>query len=217
MKKEDFIIRNEEPSDYRIVEEVTREAFWNNHVQGCDEHYLMHIMRSSNCFIPELDFVAEIDGKIVGNIVYTKAKVVDDSGSEHEVISFGPISVLPDFQGVGIGIALIEHTKKIAKNLGYNAIFIYGDPDYYSKTGFIAAEKYDIASSENQYVAALQCLELFPDALSGIKGRFFEDEVYILDQEASKEFDKGFPKKEIMDGLPSQLRFQELIKMHRPR
>lgn len=104
--------RQEEPSDYRMVEELTREAFWNTHVPGCDEHYLVHIMRNSESFIKELDIVATIDEKIVGNIMYTKAKILGDDGKEHAVICFGPISVLPSFQGMGIGTMMIEYSKK---------------------------------------------------------------------------------------------------------
>ncbi len=114
---EDIKLRNENSSDYKIVEELTREAFWNHYVPGCDEHYLMHIIRDSEAFIKELDFVAEADGKIIGNIVYTKAKIVADDGTSQEVLSFGPLSVLPEFQGKGIGGMLVEHTKTIAKEL----------------------------------------------------------------------------------------------------
>ncbi len=96
-------LRNETEFDYKTVENVTREAFWNHHGPGCDEHYLMHIMRNTEAFIPELDIVAELDCKIVGNIVYTKAKIVDDQDVAYSVISFGPISVLPEYQGRGIG------------------------------------------------------------------------------------------------------------------
>ena len=103
MHKYNITLRKEIESDYRIVEEITREAFWNHHVPRCDEHYLLHIMRNADSFIPELDIVAEIDGKIVGNIVYTRGKIIEDSGNIRDVISFGPISVLPDFQNKGIG------------------------------------------------------------------------------------------------------------------
>ncbi|SHI80251.1 Acetyltransferase (GNAT) family protein [Lutispora thermophila DSM 19022] len=104
---EKVILRNEMPSDYRVVEEMTREAFWNNHVPGCDEHYLIHMMRNCHSFIKELDFVAEIDGKVVGNIVYAKSKIMGDKSKYHDVITFGSVSVLPEYQGKGIGAMLI--------------------------------------------------------------------------------------------------------------
>ena len=66
-------MRLETEKDYRAVEELTREAFWNVYKPGADEHYFVHTMRSHPDFIPELAFVLELDGKIVGNIMYTKA------------------------------------------------------------------------------------------------------------------------------------------------
>lgn len=217
MRLKDLVLRKEVESDFRVVEELTREAFWNNHVPGCNEHYLLHIMRSVDSFIHDLDIVAEVNGRIVGNIVYTKAKIIGDNGMYHEVITFGPISVLPDFQGHGIGSILIEHTKQLAKELGYKAILIYGDPDYYKRFGFLPAESYDIATADNMYAVALQAAELLPGALSEISGCFNEDEVYEVDEESAIEFDKGFEAKEQLSDLPSQLRFMELVKIRKPR
>ncbi len=210
-------LRNEQPEDYRIVEELTKEAFWNQHMPGCDEHYLLHVMRNAPCFIKELDYVAEINGKIVGNIVYTKATLLDDNDVHHEVLSFGPVSVLPEFQGMGIGSKLIEYTKAIAKELGHKAILIYGDPEYYRRFGFVPAETFKIGTPDNMYVLPLQALELIPGTFTNIQGRFFEDAVYHIDQAVSKEFDKTFPQKELRDGLPSQNRFRYLTSINRPR
>lgn len=215
--KTDIILRKERIEDYREVEELTREAFWNHHVPGCDEHYLLHIMRNADSFIQELDIVAEVEEKIVGNIVYTKAIILDNNEKSHEVISFGPLSVLPQFQGLGVGGALIEFTKNIAKELGYKAILIYGDPLYYCRFGFVAAENFKIGTSDNMYAPPLLALELVPGALSHIEGRFFEDEVYNLDELAAKEFDRDFSPKELRDDLPSQIRFQHLVSTRFPR
>lgn len=210
-------LRNEQVSDYRNVEELTREAFWNHYVPGCDEHYLLHIMRNADSFIGELDYFAESDGKIVGNIVYTKGKIVTDDGACHEVLSFGPLSVLPEYQGRGIGGMMIEHTKLRAKELGYKAILIYGDPDYYCKFGFVPAENYKIGTADNMYAVPLQAAELFPGALSKISGRFFEDEIYHIDEAASKEFDKTFPETELLRDLPTQKKFLRMMEMRVPR
>lgn len=215
-KLSDMIIRREVPADFRPVEELTREAFWNHHVPGCDEHYLLHVMRDAPSFIPELDFVAELDGKIVGNIVYTRASLVEDGGRSHEVLCFGPLSVLPAYQNRGVGSALVEASKLAAKALGYRAILIYGDPEYYSRFGFVAAETYQIGSAEHQYAPALQALELVPGALSGIRGRFFEDSVFNVNEAEAEAFDRSFPPKALQEGLPSQLRFRHLVGLSRP-
>lgn len=214
---ETITLRNETPSDHRIVENLTREAFWNQYAPGCSEHYLLHVVRDADAFIRELDVVAEVDGKIVGNIVYTKAKIVCDNGECHEVISFGPVSVLPEFQGKGIGGRLIEHTKTLAQTMGCRAILIYGDPDLYCKFGFVQAEEYGIGTPDNMYAAALQAFELYPAALAGCKGRFYEDSAFEVDPQAAEEFDKGFPAKEKKSDLPSQARFQQIVGMRKPR
>jgi predicted N-acetyltransferase YhbS len=174
-------------------------------------------MRTADSFIKELDIVALLENKIVGSIMYTRAKILRDDESEKQVISFGPVSVLPEFQRQGIGTLLIEHTKKIATKLGYDAILIYGDPEYYSRVGFVPAEQYGIGSADNMYVAPLLALELIDGALSDCSGRFFEDAIYHVDAEAAKIFDKYFPNKEEASNLPSQDRFQLLQGMIKPR
>ena len=214
---EQIILRNEQPSDYRMVENLTREAIWNQYAPGCSEHYLLHILRDSAAFIPALDVVTEVDGQVVGNIVYTKAKIVGDGGECTEVISFGPIAVLPEFQGRGIGGRLIEHTKKLAQTMGYRAILIYGDPDLYSKFGFAPAEEYAIGTPDNAYAAALQAFELHPGALAECAGRFYEDAAFEVDPHTAEEFDRGFPDKERKSGLPAQTRFHQVVAMRKPR
>jgi predicted N-acetyltransferase YhbS len=210
-------LRKEVPGDYETVEALTREAFWNHYVPGCDEHYLMHVMREAESFLPELDYVAEVSGEVVGSIVYTRAVIELDRGGTLDVLSFGPLSVLPAHQGKGIGGALVEHTLYLARGLGHRAVLIYGDPLYYSRFLFVPAETYKIGTRDNFYAPPLQAFELVPGALSDAAGRFVEDEVYSIDPEASKEFDKRFPYKEKLEGLPSQVRFLELIGDRRPR
>lgn len=112
---------------------------------------------------------------------------------------------------------LIKHTKEIAKELGYSAVLIYGDPGYYSKFGFVEAENYDIRTSDNMYAAPLQALELYPGALSDCAGCFFEGAVYEIDEKAAEEFDSTFPKKDKQSGLQSQERFIQLVNIRKPR
>lgn len=210
-------LRPESPADFRAVEELTRNAFWNHHAPGCDEHYLAHILRESSDFVPELDYVAVHAGKVVGNIMYTRAKIVLDRGGEREVLCFGPLAVDPAFQGRGVGGALIERTKTLARELRYKAILIFGDPEYYSRFGFIPAERYGVGTSWGVYIISLQALELQPGALENCAGYFQESGDYQIDPEASAAFDKGFPPKEKVSGLPSQERFQWIIQQTKPR
>ena len=214
---EEFEIRLEQPEDYRAVEHLTREAFWNHHVPGCDEHYLAHVLRESECFVPELDFVAVRNGEILGNIMYTRAKVFCDNGESIPALSFGPLSVHPQWQGKGVGSALVRHSLQKASALGHTAVLIYGDPAYYSRLGFLAAETFGIGTADDSYADALQALELVAGALRGKSGRFMEDHAYEVDETASAEFDKSFPPKEKREGLPSQLKFLQHVSMRRPR
>lgn len=91
-------IRHEEKKDYTIVENVIRQSFYNVYMPGCYEHYLAHIIRNHEDFIHELDFVIEKDGKIIGNIMCTKAKLIDENKNEKVVLTFGPVCILPEYQ-----------------------------------------------------------------------------------------------------------------------
>lgn len=213
----DINLREEKAEDYRKVEEVTREAFWNHYSEGCDEHYLVHVMRGSASFVKELAIVAEAEGKIVGNIMYTRAKILGDDGNVYPVLCFGPVSVLPSCQGKGIGTMLIEHSCSKSRKLGYKAVLIYGDPEIYKRAGFVPAERFGICTPDGMYAAALQARELVKGALEGCEGSFAEDSVFEIDEKASAEFDKSFPHREKVSGLPSQKRFREVAAMRRPR
>ena len=201
-------LRLEEEKDYRIVEEVTREAFWNIYVPGADEHLLIYNLRKAKEFIHDLDFVAVSENKIIGNIVYAEAKVIDCE-KKHNVITFGPVSVLPEYQNRGIGTKLIKHTVQLAKEMGYKAIIIYGDPEYYKRFGFRESINYNITNKEGKFPAPLLALELFPNALSGVNGKFDEGKIYEVDKKELEEFEKGFIKKEKLK-IKRQNRFIEL-------
>ncbi len=190
-------LRLERPEDYRLVEELTREAFWGVNQPSCDEHLLVHKLRKVPAFIPELDYVAEVDGRIVGNIMYSKAKVVDETGNEHGVVTFGPISVLPRYQGKGIGKVLLRHTIAEAKRLGYRAIVFFGHPDYYPRVGFRRAMEFNITTASGKNFDAFMAMPLCDGAFDGITGRFYEDPVFECDAKEAHEFDKGFPHKEL--------------------
>lgn len=208
----DLVIRNEKINEYRVVEELTRETFWNLYVPGCSEHFVLHNLRDSTDFIPELDLVAQRESRTIGHIVYTRGIIKDNQDAEKEVISFGPVSVLPAFQKQGVGSALIFHTINIAKGMGYPAIFIYGDPRYYCRFGFRCAEKYDIKAADGKFAVALLALELQPNALNNMPGRFIESVAYEVDEKKLEEFDRTFPYKE-KTGTDSQREFRFLVSL----
>lgn len=191
----DVIIRNEQEADNRAVEEGVREAFWNLYVPGCTEHFIVHNLRRSDDFIPELDFVAEKEGQVVGQIIYSRCVIRDKGGGEKKVISFGPVSVLPAFQKQGIGSLLIRHTINLARDMGFPAICIYGDPRYYSRFGFRCGEKYEVKTEDDKYAVALLVLELKQGSL-GTGGRFIESLSLPFDPGKFAEYDASFPFKE---------------------
>lgn len=205
-------IRNETPADYRIVEELTREAFWGSmdHPTCDGEHLLVHKLRDLPCFVPELDFVAEVEGKIAGHIIYSLAKVMTPDEREIEVLSFGPLSVHPNYKNRGVGAALLRRSIARATGLGYRAIIFYGHPDYYPRFGFRRASRYGIVSADGSSRDALMATELYDGALDGITGRFIEDEVYEVDPEEAAEFEKAFPYKEPVRLLPADLLTDQL-------
>lgn len=189
-------IRLENENDFEEVENLTREAFWDVYQPGCDEHLLAHKLRKVPAFIPELDFVAELDGQIIGSILYSKATVAGKSGEEHEVITFGPLSVLPPYQKTGIGSKLIKHTLMLAKQMGFKAVIIFGNPAYYHRFGFENAEKYLISTVDGENFDAFMALELYEGALNGISGKFCEDPVFHIEKVELDNFEKKFPYKE---------------------
>lgn len=204
-----MIIRKEEKKDYWSVENLTREAFWNVYKPGADEHYFVHTMRSHPDFIPELAFVIEIDGEIVGNIMYTKAWLEDERGEKKDIISFGPICVLPKYQRQKIGKLLIEHSFGVARKMGYDTCVVFGNPANYVGRGFVSCKKKNVSYvRKGNFPTALLVCELLPGALDGHSWQYIQStaEAACQDFEAVEAFDATFPKKEKM-WKPSQEEF----------
>ncbi|MBI6871812.1 GNAT family N-acetyltransferase [Clostridium aciditolerans] len=189
-------IRLENENDFRNVENIIREAFWDVYKPGCVEHLIVHKIRKVSAFIRELDFIA-CDGEItIGNIIYSKAKIISEDNEEFQVLCMGPIGVLPSYQGKGIGTLLIKHSVNVARTLGYKAIIIFGNPNYYHRFGFESAEKYNIQTSWGANFEAFMVLELYEGSLKGISGKYYEDSVFEVDDEELNIFEKQFPYKE---------------------
>lgn len=192
-----IIVRQEETNDIRDVEALTRKAFWSEERYkktslGCDEHYIVHVLRRDKNLIKELNLVAEINGKIIGHIIYCLGKIITKENEIKNVINFGPLSVLPDYQGKGIGSYLMRTSIKIAKEIGYDAIFVFGHPDYYCKFGFIDAKVYGISTSDGKNFPAFMVLNLKDGFLDDITGRFHVSDLYNIDMDQACKFDKLF-------------------------
>ncbi len=192
----EILIRNEIEADTDVVEEVTREAFWNLYAPGCSEHYIVHVMRKHKDFIKELDYVAIVNGRIVGNIMYTRASLTNEAEECLAMASFGPVSVHPAYQRQGIGSKLIQHSLLAAKDLGFKVVAIYGDPHNYCKHGFRNGKDLAISDSNGDTPYGLLALELAKGVLSGHQWRFQTSPVYECSESDVEDFDKRFPPKE---------------------
>ena len=142
-------------NDMKMVEDITRKSFYNIYIPECVEHYLIHIMREHKDFIKELDFVLELNGKVIGNIMYTKAKLIDETGKEKNILTFGPVSVSPAYQRRGYGKMLMEHSFIKAKDMGYDVIVIFGSPVNYISSGFKSCKKHNISIENEKYPSAM--------------------------------------------------------------
>ncbi len=189
-------IRLETKNDYATVEELTREAFWNLYRPGCDEHYLCHILREHEDFIPELDYIVEIDGNIVASIMYSNSRLIDENDEIRKIVSFGPLCVHPNYQRKGIGAALIEKTKAIVRNMNIPAIAIYGDPHNYCGHGFKNGIDYQVSNMDGEYPLGLLVTELQEGFFGSKKWKLRQSDVFIFDEEKAIEYDNRFPDKE---------------------
>ena len=188
---ENINIRNEKETDYERVEEITRKSFWNLYIPGCYEHYLVHVMRSHKDFLTELDLVIEVDHQIVGNIMYTKAKLVDEAGEEKDILTFGPVCILPKYQRKGYGKQLMEYSFAQAAELGFDVIVIFGNPNNYVSRGFKSCKKYNVCLGNGTFPSAMMVKELKTNALDRRKWVYCQSSIYDVDEEEADRYDEG--------------------------
>lgn len=190
-------IREEKTDDYRLVEEITRDAFWNLYVPGCGEHYIAHIIRSHEDFIPQLDLVIELDGQVIGNIMYTKSKLTDENGNAKTILTFGPVCIAPEYQREGYGKRLMERSFEIARELGYDAIVIFGMAANYVARGFVSCKRHNVKiANGTSPTAMLLVKELTDGALDGHNWIYRESPAFEVDKTQIDKFDANFKPKE---------------------
>ena len=114
----EYTIRPETPADYRETETLTRDAFWNVYQTGCMEHYILHVLRRDPAFVPELDLVMEKGRKLIGHVMYMRSEVRADDGRVLPTMTFGPISIAPEYQRQGYGAILLRHSLEAAGQMG---------------------------------------------------------------------------------------------------
>lgn len=199
MSKKNINIRLEKQEEYRKVENLTREAFWNVYRPGCMEHYVLHCLREDPAFVPELDFVMELDGEIIGQVIYVRSKIECDDGRSVPIMTFGPISIAPNFKRKGYGKLLLDYSVEQAKKLGAGALAITGNIDFYGKSGFVPAKTKGVRYADDPTADYFLIKELTPDFLNGISGVYKDPEGYFVcerNPEGFELYDDTFPKKQ---------------------
>ena len=203
----DYTIRLEEKKDHREVENLVRESFWNVYKPGCAEHYVIHVLRDDPAFVPELDFVMEKDGRIIGQNIFVKAVICADDGRHVPIMTMGPICIANDLKRKGYGKILLDYSIEKAKQMGAGALCFEGNIDFYGKSGFTYASEFGIryhGLPEGADASFFLCKELIPGYLDGVTGEYATPEGYFVDETKAEEFDKQFPYKEKLK-LPGQL------------
>ena len=207
MNRNDYGIRLEKKADFRAVENLVREAFWNVYRPGCSEHYVLHVLRDDPAFVPELDLVMERDGRIIGQNMFMKTVILADDGRVIPVLTMGPIGITPALQRRGFGKALLDYSLGKAAALGYGAVLFEGNIGFYGKSGFAYAAGFGIRYHdlpEGADASFFLCKELIPGYLQGVTGVYQTPPGYYVDDAAVEAFDRGFPPK-VKQRLPGQL------------
>jgi len=207
MNKNDHIIRLEKIDERREVETLVRESFWNVYRPGCLEHYVLHQLRNDPAFVPELNFVMEKDGRIIGQNVFMRASIKADDGRDIPIMTMGPICIANEYKRQGYGKTLLDYSLEKAAELGCGALCFEGDINFYGKSGFAFASRYGIryhGLPEGADASFFLCKELIPGYLEGITGEYSTPEGYFVDEREAEKFDKEFPPKEKLK-LPTQI------------
>ena len=205
--KNDCIIRLERTEEHRETETLVREAFWNVYRPGCLEHYVLNQLRNDEAFVPELNFVMEKDGRLIGQNMFMRAVIKADDGRDIPIMTMGPICITPELQGKGYGKILLDYSLEKAAELGCGALCFEGNINFYGKSGFTYASEFGIryhGLPEGADASFFLCKELKNGYLDGISGEYTPPKGYFVDEAQAEEFDKQFPPKEKLK-LPTQL------------
>ena len=205
--KNDCIIRLERTEEHRETETLVREAFWNVYRPGCLEHYVLNQLRNDEAFVPELNFVMEKDGRLIGQNMFMRAVIKADDGSDLPIMTMGPICITPELQGEGYGKILLDYSLEKAAELGCGALCFEGNINFYGKSGFTYASEFGVryhGLPEGADASFFLCKELKKGYLDGISGEYTPPKGYFVDEAQAEEFDKQFPSKEKLK-LPTQL------------
>ena len=202
-----IIIRPERPGEYRDVENLVRESFWNVYRPGCSEHYVIHVLRDDPAFVKELDLVMELDGRLIGQNMFMKTVIETDDGRVIPVLTMGPIGITQELKRRGYGKKLLDYSLEKATEMGFGAVLFEGNIGFYGHSGFTYARNYSIRYHdlpEGADDSFFLCRELIPGYLDGITGVYQTPQGYYVDDADVESFDKIFPPREKLK-LPGQI------------
>lgn len=202
-----IVIRNETEQDYRATENLVRDSFWNVFRPGCSEHYVLHCYRNDPDFVPELDFVMELDGKLIGQVIYVRSHIDCDVGTQVQAMTFGPICIAPEYKRRGYGKVLLDYSMQKAAEIGVGALFITGNIDFYGKSGFVSSKTLGVRYADDPEADYFLVKELQKGFLSGISGTYSDPDGYFVasaNPAAFRQYEATFPYKEKLV-LPGQL------------
>ena len=204
---DDLVIRLEKKDEYKEVENLVRDSFWNVYRPGCLEHYVLNQLRSDSAFVPELDFVMLLNGELIGQNMFMRAEITADDGRSVPIMTMGPICIKNELKRKGYGKILLDYSLQKAAELGCGALCFEGNIDFYGKSGFRPASELGIryhGLDEGEDASFFLCKELMPGYLDGITGEYAPPEGYFVDEKAAEEFDRQFSYKE-KKKLPGQI------------
>lgn len=194
-----IVIRLEKKEEHREVENLVRESFWNVYRPGCLEHFVLHELRNDADFVPQLDLVMLLDGRIIGQNVFVRAAIKSDGGEDLPIMTMGPICIAPEFKRQGYGKILLDYSLERAKEIGCGAVCFEGSIGFYGKSGFTYASEFGIryhGLPEGADQSFFLCKELAAGYLEGVTGEYSTPAGYFVDEAAAEDFDKQFPPKE---------------------
>lgn len=194
-----IVIRLEKKKERHEVENLVRESFWNVYRPGCLEHFVLHELRNDADFVPQLDLVMLLDGRIIGQNVFVRAAIKSDGGEDLPIMTMGPICIAPEFKRQGYGKKLLDYSLERAKEMGCGAVCFEGNIDFYGKSGFTYASEFGIryhGLPEGADQSFFLCKELTAGYLEGVTGEYSTPAGYFVDEAAAEDFDKQFPPKE---------------------
>jgi predicted N-acetyltransferase YhbS len=207
MNTNDYTIRLEKAEDYREVENLVRESFWNVYRPGCSEHFVIHVLRDDPAFVKELDFVMEQNGVLIGQNMFMRTVINADDGRVIPVLTMGPIGITPELKRKGYGKKLLDYSLEKAAAMGFGAVLFEGNIGFYGHSGFTYARSFGIRYHdlpEGADDSFFLCKELIPGFLDGITGVYQTPRGYYVDDADVEKFDQAFPHKEKLR-LPGQI------------